>query len=109
MPDTVTVSAEDVQVVSDVLTLAAKAFGSALQYVPHFGDALEACGRMGRAAGAGSMPEDPVTPPAQIAIAHPEVMSAYLTAGFEREEAFAIVMIQVQAHATASALRGGSG
>ena len=105
MPDTVQVAADDVRVVTDVLTLAAKAFGSALQYVPHFGDALEACGRMGRAADTGGMPEDPVAPPAQIAIAHHEVLNAYLNAGFERDEAFTIVMTYISAGAMGN-LRG---
>ena len=102
MPETVQVAADDVRVVTDVLTLAAKAFGSALQYVPHFGDALEACGRMSAGAEQSQMPEDPVAPPAQIAIAHHEVMNAYLNAGFERGEAFAIVMTFISAGALRS-------
>ena len=105
MPDTVTVAAEDVQVVTDVLTLAAKAFGSALQYIPHFGDALEACGRMGNATEQAQLPEDPVPGPAQIAIAHHEMLRTYMTAGFEREEAFGIVLTYISANAAASAMR----
>jgi len=49
MSEIVTVSAADVQVVNDVLAIAARAFGSTFQHIPHFGDALEAVNRMAMA------------------------------------------------------------
>ena len=107
----VTVCADDVSTVCVVYDVISKAFGSVLGQVPGFGAALEACGRMmaATAAAEGGMPPDPVAGPAEGAILHFDLVRHYQEAGFSREEAFAIVMVQVQAHATASALRGGSG
>ena len=109
MTDTVTVSAEDVQVVSDVLTLAAKAFGSALQYIPHYGDALEACGRMAAGAERAQLPEDPVQGIDALAIGHHEMMAAYERQGFTNEQAFMVVLSYVSANASAVALRAAHG
>ena len=99
MSDTVQVSATDVQIVSDVLTLAARAFGSALGTVPHFGDALEACGRMAIAAERAQLPEDPVGADKALAIVYSEMVATFCDAGLERHEAFRLVEIQAQAAA----------
>jgi hypothetical protein len=105
MPDTVTVDAGDARLLSEVFLVAAKAFGSAMQHIPHFGDALEASVRMGQAAEAADLPDDPVPGPAQIAIMHHEMLAAYQTAGFDNEQAFAIVLTYISANASASAMR----
>ena len=105
MSDTVQVSASDVQIVSDVLSLAARAFGSTFQHVPHFGDALEACNRMAMAAQQAQMPEDPVTDSKALAIAYSELLRTYLEADFERHEAFRLVEIQAQTGAQLSLMR----
>lgn len=109
MPDTVTVTAADVRTVTEVFTVAATAFGSALQHIPHFGDALEAVGRMASASQASQMPDDPISTPFQIAVTHHEMLAAYQGAGFERDEAFAIVLTYLSANASATALRGLNG
>ncbi|MGC1584081.1 MAG: hypothetical protein WA766_21545 [Candidatus Acidiferrales bacterium] len=94
MPDTVTVSAADVQVVSEVLNLATRAFGSALVRVPGFGEALEACGRMTSAASLAQLPEDPLSGNKPMAIVYSELLRSYLEADFQRPEAFRLVEIQ---------------
>jgi len=105
MPETVTVDADDVRCVAEVFSVAATAFGSSLQHIPHFGDALEACARMGQAAVQSQMPDDPVPGPAQIAVIHHEMLLAYQNAGFDNEQAFAIVLTYISANASASAIR----
>lgn len=109
MAGTVQVAADDVRCVSVVLNIAARAFGSALGQVPGFGDALEACGRLEEAARAADLPADPISTPSQVAIVHHEMLAAYLGAGFERDEAFAIVLTYIAANASMSAMRQAHG
>ncbi len=94
MADTVTVSAADVRIVSGVLTVAARAFGSYLGEVPGFGQALEACGRLEAAVVSSGMPEDPVTGSKALAITLHEAMGEYEAAGFGRHEALEFVKMQ---------------
>ena len=89
-----------------MLGIAATAFGSALGHIPGFGAALEACGRLAVAAQQSGLPEDPVGGLDQTAIGHHEAMLAYERAGFERPEAFTIILSLIQANASAVALRG---
>lgn len=96
MPD-VAVSADDVRVVSDVLTLASRAFGSHLGAIPGFGAALEACGRMSVAAERSELPEDPISNSKSLAIAFNEMMRDYMEADFDRTEAFRLTEIQASA------------
>ena len=105
MAETVTVSAADVQVVSEVLNLATRAFGSALVRVPGFGEALEACGRMTAAASIAGLPEDPMTGGAAMAITYHEMLTGLCEAGFERSEAFRLVEIQAATIAQLSLAR----
>ena len=106
MADTATVLSDDIRTVTAVLGIAATAFGSYLGAVPGFGAALEACGRLSAAAEQTAMPEDPVGGLDQTAIGHHEAMMAYERAGFERPEAFTIILEFIQANASAVALRG---
>ena len=109
MADTVAVSAGDVRVVSSVLTVAASTFGSRMGQIPGFGAALEACGRMCMAAADAGMPESPISVPAQVAIAHNEMMRVYMDAEFTREEAYGVLLTYISANAQASALRSARG
>lgn len=109
MPDTVIVDAGDARCVSEVFLVAAKAFGAALQHIPRFGDALEASVRMGQAADAAQLPEDPVQGPAQVATVHHEMMLAYEMAGFSNDQAFTIVLTYITANASMMAMRQASG
>jgi hypothetical protein len=107
--DTVTVSAADVQVVTTVLSVAARAFGSSMGEIPLFGAALEACGRMSAAADASALPDDPVKSIDEMAVVHHEMMSAYDRAGFDHSEAFTIVLTYITANAHAIAMRASHG
>lgn len=105
----VTVSADDVRVVSDVLVVAARAFGSYLGNVPGFGAALEASARMAVAAERSAMPEDPVSSTKSMAIAYNEMLRAFMDSGFDESQAFRLLEIQASAAAQlglAKALHG---
>ena len=105
MSEIVTVSAADVQVVNDVLAIAARAFGSTFQHIPHFGDALEAVNRMAMAVQQSKMPEDPVSDAKATGITYHELLAAYCEAGFDEHYAFELVKIHAQAVAQLSLMR----
>jgi hypothetical protein len=105
----VTVSADDVRLVTDALTLATRHFGSQLVHIPGFGAALEASGRLSASAERSALPDDPVTSMDTVALTHHEMMAAYERAGFDHSEAFSIVLTYITANASASAMRSAHG
>lgn len=110
MPESVTVSADDVALASAVLDIADRVFGVVLSAsIPRFADGVEASRRLAVVAAGAGMPEDPVAGPDQAAISHHELMCSYERAGFEHGEAFMITLAHIQAFAQGHALRGGSG
>lgn len=92
----VTVSADDVRLVTAALGGLSAAVSIAV-LVPGFPEALEAAQRLAIAAGQAGMPPDPVSGPEQMAIAHHQVLEAYIGQGFERDEAFAMLQMIVAA------------
>ena len=103
--ETCEVATDDLRAVTGLLNVLARTFGSNLQMMPGFGAALEAMGRLELAAEHAGLPDDPVVGLLEIAVRQHAIMEAYMTAGFDRSEAFSLT----HAHVAGAAMRQGHG
>ena len=91
MPDTCTVSADDLRIVTQTMTTA---FGY-LRHLPGVDDILAACARLAAAVDQAALPPSPVSGTEQLAIMDRHTYDAYRAQEFDDEQAFALLQQQI--------------
>lgn len=105
MPETCTVAADDVRLVTLTMTTA---FGF-MSAMPGIDAVLEACARLSAAAEQSALPPSPVSSYEELAIMDRHTFDAYRDQGFDEEQSFEVLRMMIATRcniAVAAANRG---